>query len=296
MLPLFPETVPLELAHKREIQSKTAKYKPYSDFNFTSLFAWNTHSDAKVASLNDNLIVRFPDYISDEPVTSLLGCNDIDATLNTLLAHVDVLQMVPEAVVAAIQSPQNYLIEEDRGNFDYIYELRKIESLEGQDYKKKRNKINGIVAGFGSRLTSITYDTVDSEVAQLLETGFLEWAKQRNKTDEDINSELDALRRVLRYHSQLGVFITVVQLDANICGFSINEVIDNRFAICHFEKDVSGIDGMATYIAYEAIRELNRRGCQFVNWEQDLGLPGLRQAKETWHPDSYLRKYNIRRL
>ncbi len=31
----------------------------------------------------------------------------------------------------------------------------------------------------------------------------------------------------------------------------------------------------------------------FVNREEDLGIPGLRQAKMEYHPDHFAEKYNV---
>jgi hypothetical protein len=32
---------------------------------------------------------------------------------------------------------------------------------------------------------------------------------------------------------------------------------------------------------------------EYVNMEQDLGIPGLRRHKSLWRPTAYLRKYTI---
>jgi hypothetical protein len=32
----------------------------------------------------------------------------------------------------------------------------------------------------------------------------------------------------------------------------------------------------------------------FINYEQDLGIEGLRQAKSRLHPDGFLKKYTIK--
>lgn len=35
-------------------------------------------------------------------------------------------------------------------------------------------------------------------------------------------------------------------------------------------------------------------GYKFLNLEQDLGIPGLQQAKLSWNPVGYLKKYTIK--
>lgn len=85
MIPKFPNMKPLAIADKREVESFTEKFPPYSDFNFLSMWSWDTEGQMALSQLNDNLVVRFTDYSTGEPFYSFIGRRNIDATAGTLL-------------------------------------------------------------------------------------------------------------------------------------------------------------------------------------------------------------------
>jgi hypothetical protein len=61
----------------------------------------------------------------------------------------------------------------------------------------------------------------------------------------------------------------------------------------HFEKANLELRGMYQLINQWFCRnELSEYS--FVNWEQDLGLEGLRKAKESYHPHHLVRKFIVR--
>jgi hypothetical protein len=61
------------------------------------------------------------------------------------------------------------------------------------------------------------------------------------------------------------------------------------FAV-HFEKAVDGIKGIYQYMNQSFAASLPRF-FTYINREQDLGDEGLRQAKETYRPCGFVKKY-----
>lgn len=291
MIATFPEFSRLELEHKDELRAITAAYDPYSDFNFTSLYAWDVDQSAEVALLNGNLVIRFPHYITGLPAVSVLGTNKLDETVGLLLTHYERLEFVPEVVAQELQSSDKYLVEEDRGNHDYIYDAATIAAMVGIDFKKKRNKVHHVTTMYGSHLSVVTCEQFDN--VREIEDAFEKWATECDKDDDDTKAEFLALQRALEHMQELGLLITVARIDGDMCGFSINELLPGGYALCHFEKTICHKD-MASYMALAVTKELVSRGCKLLNWEQDLDKEGLRQSKTTWQPSTFLRKYTIR--
>lgn len=85
MIPEFPEFKKLELSDKKDIEQFTSKFPPYSDFNFVSMWSWDIKGEMRVSQLNDNLVVRFTDYLTGEPFYSFLGNNKVNDTAEKLL-------------------------------------------------------------------------------------------------------------------------------------------------------------------------------------------------------------------
>lgn len=295
MIALYPEFSKLKLSHKEEIQTITSKFEPYSDFNFTSLFCWNTDRSTEVSILNENLVIKLPDYVTGKPVYSILGDHKIDDSLEQLLALTDELKMVPEVVVNNIAAARAYNIEPDQDHFDYVYMLDKLADLPGGHYKTKRNKISKFMRHYGSDLTLKKVSFSDDNKKHEIVTTFEHWAKERQRNDEEVKREREALERLLENAGQLNLICLQVFIDGISVGFSINEVVQQDYAICHFQKSNLTFEHMDLFLSNIIAKELKHFGCRYVNWEQDLGIPGLRESKQSYLQEFFLKKYRIKR-
>ena len=85
MIPKFPNFKKLELTDKKEVEKITFKFPPYSDFNFTNMWSWNLKNEMGLSILNDNLVVKFIDYVNGQPFLSFLGDNLVNETVRELI-------------------------------------------------------------------------------------------------------------------------------------------------------------------------------------------------------------------
>ncbi len=83
MIPQFPDFKHVEVDDREAVEAHTHRYEPYSDFNFTSLWAWDTSGERMISELNGNLVVRFTDYSTHEPFLSFLGDSQTEHTAKT---------------------------------------------------------------------------------------------------------------------------------------------------------------------------------------------------------------------
>lgn len=279
----------------KAIQSFTLKYDPYSDFNYTSLFSWNTNNSTGILFLNGNLVIRIPDYISGDNVYSILGHNKIDKSLLELLAITDVLKLVPQVVIDNIKDPSRFEIKEDDDNHDYIYEAQKIASLMGGKLKKKRNKVNKFIADIGNNIEIINTMTLTKRQQDEMLALFDRWTEENHEPADSSKTERIAISRMLSNIPDLNLIITQLRLHGRLVGFSVNELLPNNFAICHFEKASLVHQNIYTFLATQTTTELTKHNVRFINWEQDLGIPGLRKSKESYHPVRLLKKYSVKK-
>jgi hypothetical protein len=84
-------------------------------------------------------------------------------------------------------------------------------------------------------------------------------------------------------------------LDGVCVGFSVNEVLDDTYVLCHFQKAVLDFENVDVFLSNVVAKEAMHFGCHYINWEQDLGIPGLRELKQSYKPDLFLKKYTITR-
>ncbi len=293
MIAQFPIFSNLDLSHKAEIEAITASFPPYSDFNFVSLFCWNTDGSTAVSVLHDNLVIKLPDYLTGDTVYSLLGSHSIEESLLELLKIAPSLKLVPEATVNSLTVHDGFNIEEDRDNFDYIYDLGAVAILNGQRYKKIRNKLNSFNNWMPSNLVVRNLQELDSnDKAQLLAL-FDKWAEHAEQSKEESAAERIAFSRLLEHTSYLNLLFTTLSLDSSVVGASINELLPHQQAICHFEKSIPYHQNIFSFLTNEAAKALREKEAKYVNWEQDLGIEGLRKSKMSYRPQMFLKKYTI---
>ena len=73
-------------------------------------------------------------------------------------------------------------------------------------------------------------------------------------------------------------------------GYSIIEVLSGGYSICHFSKADIHIHDIYDFLMKESCKILRSQNCSFLNYEQDLGLPGLRYTKRSFRPINFFKK------
>lgn len=174
---------------------------------------------------------------------------------------------------------------------DYLYEARALATLEGKAYNKKRNHVNRFVQDNpGWRLEELNDDNLGETAA------FLAALPTVEKADEaEAQFERDQCGRVLDYYGCFGFEGAVLRGgNGRIVAFTCAEVIGDT-AIIHIEKmdhAVAGAGESINRFFAERLLELHP-GLRYLNREDDAGDPGLRRAKESYHPLEVLPKYNV---
>ena len=57
----------IEHTHRQYVEAFTRHHPPYSDFNFLSMWSWDTDGILRIGEINGNLAVRFADYVTGSP-------------------------------------------------------------------------------------------------------------------------------------------------------------------------------------------------------------------------------------
>ena len=98
-----------------------------------------------------------------------------------------------------------------------------------------------------------------------------------------IEQGMDGLIGLLVYADDVPVAYCIAELFAQ-----------KAMAVVHFEKARVDVAGAFQYINFAFARSLSD-DVQLINREQDLGDDGLRQAKMTYRPCGFAKKYVARR-
>lgn len=293
MIAEFPTFTPLTIEVKEDVESITRRFEPYSDFNFTSLLCWNTDGSTSVSRLKKNLIVTFPDYVTNKPVYTFIGNDEVTTCITEVLKIVKKLELVPESVVEKIDQPEQFIIKEDENQFDYVYSTSHHAELAGSHFKNKRKLLGRFIRKHGHNTSVEEVDLNDPATGKHIKAVFELWAKQKNTDQSSADQERKALERLVEFSEYLSVSGHIVMIDSEPAGFSITESLGNKHAIYHFQKTLKDYDFLDIHLTRISSEQLFRNGAHFINWEQDLGIPGLRQAKTNYRPVRMLKKYSI---
>lgn len=295
MLPLFPAFKIIEIYDKENIEKINSQFPPYSDFNFASLFTWGVNRSARYTTLNKNLVIKIRGYGEDKFVYSILGSNDLKISVRELLNNhrIDRLELVPEEVVASLSG---FSIKPQRDEDDYIYELKDLVSLVGPSYRNFRRSLTTFrKSDLATKAQTIIIDANNFEQCkEVLKVSQL-WRSVRGRSFKNAAHEYYAIRRAVQYANQLDLVILGVYIDSSLVGYTITEVKDD-WAILHFEKSLTSIPGIGSYVKYETFKKMNEIGASKLNYEQDLGISGLRQAKLSLSPSGFLKQYEVKLL
>ena len=299
MLPLYPTFKNPELEDKKSIEEITDNFPPYSDFNFVSLYSYNTDNDALITNLNDNLVIKFRDYITNEPFYSFIGNKKVTETAGELLKRakkenaMNILQLIPESVVHAdIRLIEDFDVKEDPDNFDYVLDVPEIASLEGEKYHNKRHAVNRFHADNPEHEVKIL-DVSDCKIQKEIIDLFDLWVKVRNKNIEETEHEKKAIIRLIQAANKLNLLAIGIYINNKMVGFAVAEILKNNYAIFHFIKANTEHKGIFESLYMLKAKELIKNQIKHWNIEQDLGIENLKKSKELWRPVGFLKKYII---
>jgi hypothetical protein len=301
MLPLFPNFKSLELGDKKFIDDFNAAFDPYSDFNFCSLWAWDTASNMKISLLNGNIVIRFVDYVSREPFFSFFGLSNVNETALELLSFAKSegvqmeLHLIPEVTAQAVDSVQLTAIE-NQDHFDYIYIVSDLVTYSGKIYATKRNLVNRFVAkhpDVSARRIDPREKAIQKEMIHVIR----EWEKHKKNKNADLElvHEMTALERFLLLAEQYQLLGVGIYIGEQLIGFNITEIVSSQYALSHFAKTDYRSAGTYDYLMKETARVLHQSSILYLNYEQDLGIPTLRHSKLSYRPFRYLKKFTIKR-
>lgn len=293
MIGKYPRFTRLNIDHQNQINDFTMRFEPYSDFNFVSLFSWNFNDSAEVSLLNENMVIKIPDYITEKPILSIIGTDKINESLNVLLRETRDIKLVPEPTIKAAEETVRFHFTNDLNNYDYVYDLNDQANLLGGDLKKKRNRVNRFAKNYGERAKILELNCKDRDKVLELETIIDKWGEEKQKDPTEIKNEKRAIRRCLDNAENFNLECYEILIDGKIVGFSINEILSRQWANCHFQKTLLSYDNIDVYLTNYVAKQLLAKGCKYVNWEQDLGIPGLRELKQSYKPVKMLKKYKV---
>lgn len=180
--------------------------------------------------------------------------------------------------------PGKYDFIEDRDNEEYIYRTDDMIRLPGKKLRMKKNHLNGFLRQYAD----YQYEAITKENLEDAKAGIHDWFLRHG----DIEEEEQAIKRCFDHWDALGVKGAVIRIYGKVEAFTNGDSINEKMAHIIFEKANPEIRGLYQAINRDFLMH-EFADTEFVNREEDLGLPGLREAKMGYHPDHLTEKYDV---
>lgn len=286
----------IEIGDRPIFQEFLAKDQPRtSELTFTNLFMWR-HRYRPVWRQYDECLLVIMSPVEQEP----FGLKPVGTEcsmregLDVILGHLRDLSAKPKLArvckefIDKFVEPETFEIIEDRDNFDYVYLTENLVQLPGNRYHRKKNHVNKFVKN-----VQFEYRSLDNDLlCQFLELQE-DWCELKDcGQDTDLLEEDRAIYEALKNHSTLGFKGGAILIDGKVEAFALGELLNDETAVIHIEKADPEIPGL-----YAAINQLfcanEWGGVKYVNREQDLGIEGLRKAKQSYYPDHLVEKFTL---
>ena len=214
--------------------------------------------------------------------------NELGQPLRIHLADEEALE------VLGLKDDPDYIIKEETDLKDYLYDAEELRTLAGKKYQKKRNLVNKFRKEYDGRWE---YKTLCCSDEYFLEEFMKKWvdAKQAEGTEnpDTLLYEKDGVIDILRNCDKLTFTVGAIFIDDVLEAFAIGSYNKKeKMVVVSIEKGNSEIPGI-----YQAINQLFLQNSYpdavLVNREDDMGLEGLRKAKESYNPIGFARKYMV---
>ena len=176
-----------------------------------------------------------------------------------------------------------YHVWEDRDNFDYLYRREDLASLSGRRFHRKKNLVNLFLRNNACTAKPLLPEYA-GDALNILET----W-RQQQTTPGDYDAAREAIERMEQLQLCGGIFY----IDDVPAAYSLGEELSRgTMWVTHFEKAVESerYKGIYQYVN-QAFGGVLPGKYELINREQDLGDPGLRQAKIGYRPVGFVKKY-----
>jgi hypothetical protein len=287
-IPVWPVSRPLHIGDKQIFDGLFDQLQPrVSEMTFAGLFLFRTAHEYQISRIADSVVVQGRGYDGGRYCMQPLG-GDISGACDVLLRSGIELYGFEEGVAARYLKGADFQVSEDRDSFDYLYLRDELATLPGNRFHKKKNRINY----FATRHDYEVHLFAPQHLCgclQLLD----EWSRVAEvEGNRSFGLEMDATVEALTRAEELGLAGVVVAVSGEVRAFAVGELLNRDTAVCHFEKADHFMEGLSQLVNREFCRLLFNE-CRYVNREQDLGEPGLRNAKLSYHPVELVRKLRI---
>lgn len=264
------------------------------EYSFANLYLWGRQN---ATILHDHMVL-FSQFNRRSVYPYPAGSGDKKPVLDAIIA--DAKERGISCRITSLTADDKQTLETlypgmfrfhcDRDSFDYVYAIDDLADLPGRKYQKKRNHCNRFRTDYPDySVQPLSEDNVQ-QVQKMLDDWYA--AKEQEDPESDFLMERIALNKALRHYKELEMDGLVLFNGEKVLGFTMGSKLAPDTYDIHFEKAWGDVNGAYAIINYEFARYLREKHpeIRFLDREEDMGIEGLRIAKERYFPHHMVEK------
>lgn len=286
-----PSTCKIDFSQRDEIAALYKKYGHYdSAHSFSSMFMWK--DDMELEIYTEPML--YSARCMDEPCNWFFPVGETDAKIK----FIERLAKEPSLSFSYMtEEDKSFLEEHFQGLFniseepsdsEYIFDRDTIENLPGSSFSKSRGYIRKLLQIHS--METVPLDGVSMEEVMTINQ-IWNSHKQEYTGVIDGNATLNSISHM----SELELSGVVLIMDGTPCAVCAGFPLNDHTMDCCIQKAVSGLQGLNYYLRQEYAKTQPAEITTF-NWEEDLGIEGLRKSKTLMHPSNMITMYTGKRI
>jgi len=289
---------PVKLEHRSTLTEFLRKYpQRLTGYTFATLAAWSSYFRYEWAFAEPELLL-ISCVLEPEPHRHLLQpvglmsaatAREIDARAADLPYPLRMIGVSDSFLKANPGFSKTFSVVEDRAVSNYLYSAEALAQLPGRKYSKKRNLLSqasGLFRWSSEPLNSATSNKCFSVLNSIM-------TEEQPRVEGMLKREMAALECTLRQLDEFGQKGLIISVEDRPVAFSVYEPISPTTVAIHFERALRSYKGLYQVINVETAKVIAAEDFQFINREEDLGDPGLRDAKMSYHPVEIVPAYEL---
>lgn len=265
------------------------------EYSFANLYLWGRQN----AALLHGCVAFFSHFYGKSVYPYPMGNGDRKAVLEEILQDAKARGIPCRLTGLTAEDcqeverwfPGQFHLRPSRDDFDYVYAIDDLADLKGRKYQKKRNHTNR----FRAEHPNYTAVPLTSENLPAARNMVNDWYRIRQEEDPhgDYLLESIAMSRCFRDYEALGMEGLLLLDGEEVLAVTIGSRMGEDTFDIHFEKAREDVEGAYSVVNQEFARYLRQQHPElaYLNREDDMGLAGLRKAKESYLPHHMEEKY-----
>lgn len=265
-----------------------------SESSLTNMFIWQHYYNSSICIHDDILYTIYTDKNGNECAFMPYGLKrNSEKCIEKLMDYFEgdlTINLATEDFVDFIKSCNKYNIElsELENSFDYIYNTSDLINLSGRKYHSKKNHINSFASKY-----DYEYIKYNDSLKNLCVSFCEKVINQKNDNKIIANNEIISINKTFDNFNKLDLKCGIILVNDEIVALSVGERLNDDFALIHIEK--ASFDFRNAYPVINRLFLINEfSDTKYINREEDMGIAGIRKAKQSYHPCHMIKKYKIK--